>query len=172
MPCSRWVFLEWASLYLKPKVMMNPVYLIRLVLLLSAMCSFHGMAADQVASFAELPEGDQLEVSLTVHGCLPSFSTYNLTFRRGAETTAFITEGRVALGQLTLREADVDDLDGLVRFYKSSFSGNCTGWRSITISQRHGGEIVGIEKYIDNSCHIRSTAGILALVERLKKKSQ
>lgn len=150
---------------------MNTEYLIRLVFVLAATCSFHARAADKVATLADLPKGDQLEMSFISSGCFHRYA-YDLTFRRAIETTVSITQNRVGLGQLTLSKADVDGLDELVRFYRSSSPGNCTTRNSITISQRHDGEIVATEKYTDDSCatyNMKGVTNISALVQRLQK---
>jgi hypothetical protein len=128
-------------------------------------------AADKVAAFSNLPEGDQLEISFRSSGCFKR-DAYNLTFHRATETTAFISdlEGR----QLTLSKADVDGLDRLMRSYRSIVVTPviCTTSDSITISQRHEGEIVATEEYSDGSCAtgaMKDITRIPDLVRRLRK---
>jgi hypothetical protein len=115
-----------------------------------------------------------LEINFRSDGCFHR-EGYELTFRRATETTVSITRtrgNRMELGQLTLSKADVDGLDELVRLYRSSSPGNCTTSDSITISQRHDGEIVATEKYTDDTCvthKMKGVTNILALVRRLRK---
>jgi hypothetical protein len=148
---------------------MNTRHLIRLIFVLATTCSFHAWAADKVSTLADLPKGDQLEISFRSDGCF-HHDAYDLTFRRATETTVSITqtrEIRVELGQLTLSKADVDSLDEFVRFYKSSIPGNCTTSKSITISQRHDGEIVATETYENDTCGAYDYISVL--VQRLRK---
>lgn len=152
---------------------MNTRHLIRLVFVLAATWSFHARTADEVAALADLPKGDQLEISFASDGCRHS-RAYNLTFRRATETTVFITNAKkqAESGQLTLSKDDVDGLDRLVRFYRSRSPGNCTTSDSITISQRHEGKIVATEEYTDDSCATHTMTGVTtipALVRRLQK---
>jgi hypothetical protein len=76
------------------------------------------------------------------------------------------------LGQLTLTESDLNRLDKLLRFYRSSRSDNCTSTDTIEISQIRDGKIIAIEKIIDKSCDLYGLKNVLTfgeIVGRLDK---
>lgn len=147
-------------------------------------CLSRAVAADKVSNFSSLAKGDELEMTFTTSGCF-HFETYELEFRRSSDLTvsifqservwsaarkAFISTNRVSLGDLTLTETDVEGLDRLLQFYRSSPRNGCTTVDTISISQRHDGKVVATEEFTDGSCSYarKDLTRITALVARLE----
>jgi hypothetical protein len=129
---------------------LNPLALVAVACVL-----YQARAADKVAMFSSLPEGDELEMTFTASGC-SHFATFELKFHRSEslavsivqlegewsrDRQVFASTNRVALGDLTLTKADVEGLDKLLGFYRSGPRDGCTTVDKISISQRHDDKI-------------------------------
>jgi len=127
-----------------------------------------------------------VQMAFTTSGCFHYFS-YELTFQRSTETTVsvvqiergwsqslevFTSTNRLSLGTLSLTKSDVEGLDRLLQFYRSSRRNGCTTVDTISISQRHDGKVAATEQFTDGSCsHDRKDlTRITALIARLEKK--
>ena len=151
-----------------------------------ACCLLHASAAEKVATFSSLPKDDELHMTFTTSGCF-HYASYELTFQRSTDTTvsvvqierewsqklkAFTSTNRVTIGALKLTNADVEGLDRLLQFYRSSPQNGCTTVDAISISQRHDGKVAATEQFIDGSCsyEMKNLTRITALIARLEKK--
>jgi len=149
-------------------------------------CLSRAQAADNVATFSELPERDELQMAFTTSGCF-HYASYELTFRRSTEfaVTVVKMEGewsrdlktlnstnRVTLGELTLTNADLKGLDHLLRFYRSGPRDGCTTVDKISISQHHDDKVIAAEQFMDGSCSYdrKNMTRIRELIARLAKK--
>jgi hypothetical protein len=143
-------------------------------------------AADKVASFSELSKGDELHMTFTTSGCF-HYASYELTFRRSAEITvsivqferkwspklkAYTSTNRITLGELSLTRGDVEGLDRLLHYYRSSPGDGCTTVDKVSISQRHDEKVVASEQFVDGSCFPArmDMTKITELIVRLEKK--
>jgi hypothetical protein len=76
------------------------------------------------------------------------------------------------LGQVTLTNSDLNGLDELLRFYRSSRSDNCTKTDTIEISQIRDSKTIALEKFTDESCDpykIKNVKTFLEIARRSKK---
>jgi hypothetical protein len=164
---------------------MRAFRIISLALVAVACFLSRAIAADKVVTFSTLPKGDELEMTFITSGCF-HFATYELKFCRSAELTVnvvqierewsrdrrmFTSTNRVSLGDLTLTKTDVDGLDKLLKFYRSSPRNGCTTVDEISISQRHNDKLIATEQFTDGSCSYdrKDLTRITTLVARLQK---
>lgn len=151
----------------------------------AACCLLRASASEEVATFSSLPKDDELHVTFTSRGCWQDAS-YQLTFRRSIETAVsvvqfkrerspdlkvFTSTNSIDLGDLSLTKTDVEGLDRLLEFYRSSPPKGCTTIETISMSQYHAGKLVATEQFIDGSCSYdrKDLTRFTALIERLRK---
>ena len=122
-------------------------------------------AADKVIMFSDLAEGDELFVKLVLSGCF-HHSAYEFTFRRGKSFTveiAQIEEKRLRpdkeyerissrrIGDLTLTDAEVKELDQMLTYYRSGPRGSGSHFCELWLTPRREGETSATEYLSDSS---------------------
>jgi hypothetical protein len=127
-------------------------------------------AAGRVVRFADLPPGDEVQMSFITSGCF-HYRKYELRFVQSTNLTVTID----SMGPLPLTIADAEGLDRLLQFYRSKPPMDCTTVDRIQVVLVHDGKMVVEERFKDGSCqtHLGRDEGALTtvvqLIDRLPK---
>jgi len=81
----------------------------------------------------------------------------------------FEGEKRITLDQLTLSDAELTSLDGLMQFYRTNPRGDCTTTDTITITQLRDGKAVTTEQFSDGSCRGRQQSGVMPFLQIIQE---
>jgi hypothetical protein len=129
-----------------------------LIYLLTAISAF---AAD--LNFSSMENGDRVEITLHSTGCFHNTTSY-YEVKKSADTCLFTQYAitwdksvpakmaeKKAIGELQLTKADIDGLDGLLRFYRGKKDASSTTYVTILVEYYEGGRQIRVENLTDGS---------------------